>query len=374
MIFLNENHNFNDKKFKDNFLYDNSYDCTLKYYTEQYSYCIKSIINYGIEVNYWFNAAGRSIVSVFRHYIELLLKYNIQANKIKMARTHNLLELLKIFQVNALVVPEEIIELVNKISKYDISGNSSCWRYYIDKDGFPYFNFAATYSLNFKDFVETIRLANSTDSFDFICDFQLPNEITRRLEDRLIFILLEADSMGRVRASFNMLISVLLEGIFNKKISFNKIYLPLLFLIRHSIELGIKDILIEILEVEDIEIKIKLNEEHSLQKLFNSLNACLSKIEIDKLDPETQRQFHNYKYKFTSINRIIHDLDSDSLKFRYPIQDKKILNVLNNADFFNLFKVFVEIQPFLDFTVTVLKSEGALELSARDYGYYETMY
>lgn len=374
MIFLKENHNFNDKKFKVNFLYDNSYDCTLKYYTEQYSYCIKCIINYGSEVNFWFNAAGRSIVSVLQHYIELLLKYNIHANKRKMERTHNLLELLKIFQVNALDVPEKIIEVVNKISKYDIRGDSSCWRYYIDKDGFPYFNFPATYKLNFKDFIETIRLANSTDSFDFICDFRLPNEITRRLENRLIFYLLDANSMGGVRSAFNELISLLLNGIFNKKISFSKIYLPLLFLIRHSIELGIKDILIEILEVEDIEIKIKLNEEHSLVKLFNGLELCLSKIEIDKLDPETQRQFKDYKLKFNTFNKIIHNLDSDSLKFRFPKQDEKGLNILNNANFFKLLKLFVTIQPFLDFTVTVLKSEGALELSAKDYGYYETMY
>lgn len=371
MIFLDENLDFN--KHKANFLYDKSYDYTFKYYTEQYSYCIKSIINYGTDVDFVFNTAGRSIVCIFQHYVELLLKYNLQLNNIEIGKTHNLLELLKIFQVYEFNVPEKIIEVVNKISKYDIRGDSSCWRYYIDKDGVPYFNFRDTYTLNFKDFIETISCANSTDSFDFICDFRLPNEITRELETRLIFYLLESNSIGRVRTNFNMLLTHLLEGIINGKIMFDKIYLPLLFLVRHSIELGLKDILIEILEVKDIKMKIKIYQEHSLVKLFNDLELCLSEIAIDKLANETQEQFHNYKLVFNSINTIIHDLDSDSLKFRYPIQDKKILNVLNNADYLNLFKAFVKIQPFLDFTVAVLKSEGALELSASDYGYYETM-
>lgn len=373
MLYFNAKLDFNNKNLLKNIKYDGGYKPTWKYYNGQYAYCIRCIIEHGVQAPYTLNIAGHSIVCLFQHFIELNLKHNLELNKATIPKIHNLKQIEETYKNNNLTLPIGITALISQLDEYDKVGDGTCWRYYFDKKGNIFF--PSICRLNFAIFIEIISSITNTEHFKINEDFCEINKLVQKKEWDFVFHLHEVRSTGNVRASFNWLIKVLIEGIIENKFLFNKLYLPLLYLIRHSLELGLKINIIEIQEVSELINKKDYSDEHSLEKLFNCLHGFLEKIEIEKLDEILQRQLNNYIKKYKMLNKIIHNLDTHSLTFRYPVNDEKklILNksVINST---NIFKLLNEIEPFLDFTTVVLKEVGVLELSAKDYGYYETMY
>ncbi|MFV9552576.1 hypothetical protein [Algibacter sp. PT7-4] len=157
-------------------------------------------------------------------------------------------------------------------------------------------------------------------------------------------------------------IDELVNGI-EKNIPIDTISLPLLFMIRHSIELGLKANILKLQEVNLTIDKIKLGgtKSHSIEILYNKfeehLNLIKERYEIRK---SIQEEINNYLKSFEPLKNKLHKLDKGSFNFRYPVDVKGNYNFNwdkeeNISDIINL---YYKIQPFIIFTNRILYEEG----------------
>ena len=128
-----------------------------------------------------------------------------------------------------------------------------------------------------------------------------------------------------------------------KKTGKKHLFMPMCYLYRNAIELGLKRLIIEDSSTIDVEkaLKICKKKKHSILGLYNSI-----KPEIDAHDNGTDTTLEDvYKY----INSF-HDIDTTSDKFRYPCDND--LNVHfdkeTKLDIDNVASCFEELITFLD--------------------------
>lgn len=167
--------------------------------------------------------------------------------------------------------------------------------------------------------------------------------------------------------NYKNVVDEIVNNIDNRKIIIDTVSLPLLFLIRHSLELGLKAniLMFERINAEIKKISLNGPRSHSLDNLYNKfiehLNCIKNKYEIR---PEILAQMNNYLENFDPLRIKLHCLDKGSFNFRYPVDTKGKYNFSwdtkeNIADILNLFN---NIEPFLLFTEAVLIEEGIIEL------------
>ncbi|RZK38631.1 MAG: hypothetical protein EOO90_21735 [Pedobacter sp.] len=99
----------------------------------------------------------------------------------------------------------------------------------------------------------------------------------------------ECAGLGVLRTQFDSTIELLIKGIIEDKFDIHKVYLPLLFLIRHSLELALKFNIDEIQKGSSVISQNNFTWEHSLATLFNCYNDYLSKIDKSRLSPLVQQ-------------------------------------------------------------------------------------
>ena len=128
-----------------------------------------------------------------------------------------------------------------------------------------------------------------------------------------------------------------------KKTGKKHLFMPMCYLYRNAVELGLKRLIIEDSSTIDVEkaLKICKKKKHSILGLYNSI-----KPEIDAHDNGTDTTLEDvYKY----INSF-HDIDTTSDKFRYPCDND--LNVHfdkeTKLDIDNVASCFEELITFLD--------------------------
>lgn len=103
--------------------------------------------------------------------------------------------------------------------------------------------------------------------------------------------------------------------------------LPLIFLVRHTMELGYKMNIIELNKVSPIrvDIKFKGTESHRLDILHEQFGdqmfGIFKKFNIDKL---YLSQFESLFFKLSSLKTLLHQLDNMSYAFRYPVKNDGI--------------------------------------------------
>lgn len=139
--------------------------------------------------------------------------------------------------------------------------------------------------------------------------------------------------------------------------------LPLLYLLRHSIELGLKANILQLQRINKKVGKIKLggSASHSIEFLYNKFIEHLDNIiRTHKIDKDILDQIKKYKLKFNPLKTKLHNLDKGSYNFRYPV------DVFGNRSFtwetkenlFEIINLYYEIQPFLLYTENVLDDLG----------------
>ncbi len=144
----------------------------------------------------------------------------------------------------------------------------------------------------------------------------------------------------------------------------NRIYLPLLFLIRHSLELGLKSNLQQAKKISSDKVPEKQYDKiHSLSKLYNCFggeDGYLSKLDLTKMSVDTKKQFDKYKSEYEDLNEVVHQLDKNSKYFRYPVDSKGRNHPLNFSKngLFEILKLYYLTDPFTSFTLDVLNDEG----------------
>lgn len=137
------------------------------------------------------------------------------------------------------------------------------------------------------------------------------------------------------------------------------IALPLLFLIRHCLELGLKANILEFEKVNPEIQKIKFSGRaaHSLEvlhaKFIEHLKAYQNKY---SLSSEIESQMNSYLKKLVLFKTNLHELDNGSFNFRYPVDTTGKFNFkrTEKKNIKEIVKAFNEVDPFLVSTVDVL--------------------
>ena len=192
--------------------------------------------------------------------------------------------------------------------------------------------------------------------------FKWQNEIEIKNKHKFISYLGYNRDWWNYYSQYKNAIDELVNGI-EKNIPIDTISLPLLFMIRHSIEIGLKANILKLQEVNPKVEKIILggNKSHSNEILYNKFEEHLISI-IDNFQIRATiiKEINEYLEKFKPLKSKLHKLDKGSFNFRYPVDRKGNYNFEwdkkeNIAEIVNL---YYEIQPFLIFTDRVLYEEG----------------
>ena len=155
--------------------------------------------------------------------------------------------------------------------------------------------------------------------------------------------------------------NILIEEI-NKNTPVNTVALPLLFMIRHSIELGLKANILELEKFSKAKPKLKLDgKSHNLTKLYDYFTSHLQEVCREyKIKKEILDQIDVYKSHMTNIVDRLEKIDKGSFNFRYPVDREGNSNFdyndrINIADYIELLKV---IDPFITITTDILAEHG----------------
>ena len=143
------------------------------------------------------------------------------------------------------------------------------------------------------------------------------------------------------------------------------ISLPLLFLVRHSLELGLKANILKLEEVNSKvgKINLKGTKYHSLELLNNKFEEHLNVIlKEKKVSKTTRNEILDYLKKFEPLKNTLHNLDGSSANFRYPVDTSGTVNFnyTETVQLADIIEMYYKIQPFILYTENVLMEEGVI--------------
>ena len=98
---------------------------------------------------------------------------------------------------------------------------------------------------------------------------------------------------------------------------------PLLFLMRHTLELGYKGNIVELEKVSGLESKLEFSgkKAHSLERLHKEFERHFKKAtKLYTIESEVVSQFDSLNSTLKKLKDIFHQLDAGSYAFRYPFQ------------------------------------------------------
>jgi hypothetical protein len=164
-------------------------------------------------------------------------------------------------------------------------------------------------------------------------------------------------TLGQIQTDYGFSISEFVNGILEKKLKLNDVFLPLMFLFRHYIELSLKA---NLKAVEDTVYDIEGN--HSLYSLFSKFKEEVNNA-IPHMDEQTNTQMLKFQEKFNELKQIIHDVDAHSMTFRYPV-DKygktlKWKNVKQNF-VIDVFTLATTANAYISLAIPILQHYGYL--------------
>ena len=192
--------------------------------------------------------------------------------------------------------------------------------------------------------------------------YKRQNEIEQKNKHKFISYLGYNRDWWNYYGQYKNAIDEIVNGIENN-IPIDTISLPLLFMIRHSIEIGLKANILKLEEVNTTIEKIHLGgtKSHSIEILFNKLEEHLIfLINNTEIRESIIKEINEYLKKFKPLKNKLHKLDKGSFNFRYPVDTNGNYNFEwdekeNIAEIINL---YYNIQPFLIFTNRILYEEG----------------
>lgn len=341
-----------------------AHDATWQHYYQRYNFTLDAVIREGLSRNYALNSKARGVLFLLRHSFELSLKTNLEHAGVVPPIIHDCIELYKLFP-DPNYIPDNFKEAVRLIN-FDDSGAS--FRYYYNKEAkSPYFKFKDTIDLG-----EVLRIYNNIpDKLPFN---SLPIGEKLDYENRIIkwdltFHVGQTSHLGAIRSEFTGVVELLLSMILEKKLTLQQVYLPLLFLIRHSMELVLKSNITEVQGLSDLIKQNDFQNEHSLTVLYNVYNDYLSKADTQKLSKDVMEEYNDYKANYEKLNDAIHQLDYHSRQFRYPVDRKGNAQRIDlvKMNFIDVLKLLYYTQPFIMFTNAVFVDTGILESKDDDF-------
>ena len=339
-----------------------SHKRTWEYYYEQYHKAFLVFLEIAKQKRYQTNRKFMPFMFIMRHSLELFLTEKISKTMTtweQFGTTHNLEKLYQFANINDQ-------EFLKHLDCLNCNSEGDCWRYVSDRNESSYF--------------KERKEIHTFDACNYYCSF-LDNgaSFTNASEDKklqweLTFHTTDYHTLGIIGTQYDFAIKDILLAIQKGKISINDIYLPLLFLLRHSLELKLKASIIQLGNVVKEQDRYKANNTHKVNDLYdilaNHTDAAIKSI----TDPGFKKLIEEFRHVTIQYKDIIALLDANSYLFRFP-KDRRG----NDAGFIpksdcvsEILKLYKKSDPFLCFAVSVLFEAGVLKIGDdKEREYYE---
>ena len=308
---------------------------TWEYYYKQYHKAFYIFLKIAKQKRYRTNRKCRPFLFIMRHSVELYLKNKIaQTANSKVLLKHNIKDLYR----EATISDNRFLQAFTCLN---CDSEGDCWRYLLGGE-------VAQSSI-----VDPVEAFNACNYYCSVLsqDTSLAHHSTdKKLLNELTFHLRECGTLGLIGTQYDWAITDLLSSIKGKEISINDIYLPLLFLLRHSLEIKLKYAL-EVLSYRLTDKERRKIMTHSVKTLYEILYLHISK-DIDAItdvgfkDKTQELCDATEKYK-----DIISSLDANSFSFRFPIDKggNKASFIPQPNDVANILSLYWDSDPFLCF-------------------------
>lgn len=326
-------------------------------YYHAYADALYAIMEEGLNKGYPYNQNGRAILFLMRHCLELQMKAEAVRRKLQMVNSHNFEDIAAPFGgISAL--PAELQHLISMVDK-DFDG--SCYRYARDPStGSLFFpnGIQIDTSKFFKEHAEMVkngiwgaRSISPEMNFD-----------NRGCIWDLTFHMGESNTMWHIRAQFNGLIEILLEEIIEGRIALQEIYIPLLFMVRHSLELVLKANVADADQYMPGINSLKLKREHKLTQVLNAYSKFLDSLDLRKMPRPTRKKLSRFRKKYDVLNSTLHQLDVHSRIFRFPTDKAGTLQAIpiGKINMQLIVELLYYTDSFLTFTDLVLEDNGII--------------
>lgn len=336
-----------------------------KYYHEQYHKAFCVLLEIAEQRGYRINCKFMPFLFLMRHSLELFLKAKISNTPIlwkDYGKTHNLTKLYKIANING----ENFLEIFGCLS---CNSEGDCFRYLSDQAGKQYFDngeriFAYNACIYYFLFLNSNNLLTKYDK-------------SKLLTWELTFHTTECNTLGILGTQYDFVIYDILVAIKDKQISINDVYLPLLFLLRHCLEIKLKAAILALGDVVVKEDQDKVHSTHSVRALYEIFNKPIDVAIKTIEDSEFKQESIRLQKETEQYKNAIQLLDDNSFLFRFP-KDRKG----NNANFIpklncvsEILDLYSKADSFLCFAVDVLSEAGVLEIGGDEESkYYERLF
>lgn len=328
-------------------------------FVEQYGNVLRLLNPTAVKRQYELNSKSYPYLFVLRHYCELKLKSIIHSRNVEVPKSHDFADIFPLIQD----VPGELVAAIQKIN---LDSDGSCYRYFYDKLG----EVGPLYGKreSFFSFYENISQMPFNNDFDLKLGIEPP--FSKFLEWDFTFHFNEISTSGIFRSSYDEMTRFLLKAVIDGAVNVNDIYLPLLYFIRHSIELVLKEGLMDMVHEQSDEVKKKINRllnyEHKLSKLFSGYVDLIPETDLGQLPTELSQQYAHYKSQSEKLKESLHMLDSNSRYFKYPFDPaREHLNISDDV-LMEIIPVFLEVDGFLTFNIDVLKEYNLVSYSDKE--------
>lgn len=330
----------------------NNHRRTWEYYYEQYHKAFRVLLEIAKQKRYQTNCKFMPFLFIMRHSLELFLKEKISNTSTPWrvyGKSHNMNDLYQIANINE----EKFLEFFDCLN---CNSEGDCFRYLLDKEGNQHF-----------------VLGEKIEAFDacnYYCLF-LDNDnsltkdgIDKMLQWELTFHTIECRTLGIIGTQYDFAIRDILLAIKSKQISINDVYLPLLFLLRHCLEIKLKAAILDLGNVIAEEDRYEAYHTHSVRSLYDILyrfiNVPIKTIE----DPKFKEKSIRFQEVTEQYKDAIQSLDANSYIFRFP-KDRKgnqsnFIPRLNSVS--KILELYWESDQFLCSVIHVLFEAGVLNI------------
>ncbi|MCK7559398.1 hypothetical protein MKQ70_32295 [Chitinophaga sedimenti] len=153
-----------------------------------------------------------------------------------------------------------------------------------------------------------------------------------------------------------------MEQILSGTVRLQQVYVPLLFLIRHSLELVLKA------NVADAEKYLpgindpRLKREHKLTQVLRHFSTFLDSLDLRKMPRPLRKKLARFRRMYSDLNTTLHQLDIHSRVFRFPTDKEGNVQAISTSriNMQKIIELLYYTDSFLTFTDLVLLDLGII--------------
>lgn len=330
---LLKNFNLKDGEVQKFLLLNNDLCSSWLTYKKQYMAALDLLFGIAKEKKYQMNSMFMPFMFIFRHSVELILKEACVTKNIEIPKTHDL------FSISDLLgelggLNKEKLSVLN----WDTQGDE--FRYNVWED------WKNDVDVELLDVYSASAYFSSMQNFDNVIELG-----DKKLHNELIFHLRDILYLGQVRTQYDSCALNLVNNVLNSDKTMDSVFLPIMFCLRHGMELALKSSLLQLVELGEAS-KENIKKTHSLGKLSNILDKWLD-VAIGKISQQNPlyKETISKRKLWNSLKEKVQRLDARSLTFRFP----NVNVVLFEKDIVvQTLDLYQQVDSYLTFCIDVL--------------------